>query len=61
VLIGGEKKAIHNHKLDHAKGNKMKKALITGITGQDGSYLTSFYQKTVTKPKESYLFIKKGR
>ncbi|OBR89884.1 GDP-mannose 4,6-dehydratase [Clostridium ragsdalei P11] len=26
-------------------GNKMKKALITGITGQDGSYLTEFLLK----------------
>ena len=24
------------------QGNNMKRALITGITGQDGSYLTEF-------------------
>ena len=27
----------------------MKKALITGITGQDGSYLAEFLSKKVTK------------
>ena len=29
-------------KYDHKEQNSMKKALITGITGQDGSYLAEF-------------------
>ena len=31
-----------NNKLSKHKGNRMKTALITGVTGQDGSYLAEF-------------------
>lgn len=42
VYYNKQKIAISSYRIEKGEGTMAKKALITGVTGQDGSYLAEF-------------------